>query len=138
MEISPDKTYENIKNLEIVYGDLSGGGYKVLFDFERRIARWTDEYVWNNNFMRTLNENKFNNFIDLLPSTELINWVSDYYEGKGQECGRNVPSLSQWKVIITFNDGSTLEAEAVRHFPYKWNDLKHLIEDTTDCFLKLR
>ncbi|MCQ2534720.1 MAG: hypothetical protein MJ172_09165 [Clostridia bacterium] len=138
MALDSNMTYDNIKMLEITYGDLSGGGYKALFDFERQKIKWTDEYVWNNNFMKTLNDSKFELLCTNLASTEVIEWVNGYLDGREDEFGRSVPSLSQWKVKIIFNDDSKLEAEAVRHFPRKWNDFKHLIEDTTDCFLKLR
>lgn len=138
MALDKNMTYDKIKMLEITYGDLSGGGYKALFDFERQIIKWTDEYTWNNNFMKTLNENKFENFCKSLPGTEMIDWLRAYSDGKEAEVGRNVPSLSQWSIKIVFESGEILEAGATRHFPRKWNDFKHLVEDTTDCYLKLR
>ena len=46
-----DKRYGSITSLEVEISSFTGGGYKVRYDFVRRLISWNDGYMWNNNFM---------------------------------------------------------------------------------------
>lgn len=138
MRLSSDETYENIKTLEVELEDLSGEGYRVRYDFERRMINWTDKYMWNNNFMKTLNERKFTKLCEELPQSELLSWIEAYAEGENNSYGKRVAAPAKWSVNVSFDDGKLIHAEAVQHFPFKWNILKHIIEETSDCYFKLR
>ncbi|MCQ2482441.1 MAG: hypothetical protein MJ153_03000 [Clostridia bacterium] len=138
MRSESESMYEQIKTLEVGISNSSGGGYRVKYDLERRVINWTDEYMWNNNFMKTLSERKYALMREHLVQSGLLDWVQGYSEGKDSEFGKRVPTPANWNVNITFFDGTTVNAAANQHFPYKWNELRHIIEETSDCYFKLR
>ena len=64
-----DKRYGSITSLEVEISSFTGGGYKVRYDFVRRLISWNDGYMWNNNFMKSLTPEKLQVITSNLPGT---------------------------------------------------------------------
>ncbi|MBO4604531.1 MAG: hypothetical protein J5657_04460, partial [Clostridiales bacterium] len=51
--------YDDLVVLEVEIISFSNEGYKVKYDFRRKILSWRDNYMWNNNFTSLINDGKF-------------------------------------------------------------------------------
>lgn len=130
------RSYDEIVYLEVGINNRTGG-YKVKFDFEKNLIYWFDSYMWNNNFMKHMNQDKVDILRNGLPKTGLLEWVNGYIDGNQDEYGTATANPSSWETVIIFSDGTKLTAGATQHFPNNWNALKLIIEKTTACNFRL-
>ena len=130
--------YDSIMMLEVEISSFSGGGYKVRYDLIRNLISWNDSYMWNNNFMKSLTTAKKEIIKTRLPESGMLEWMEGYNKGLTEEFGRPTANPSSWKITVKFVDGTTLVSSHTKNFPKKWNDLKTIIEQTTECTFRLR
>ena len=133
-----DGRYNSIVFLEVEISSFTGGGYKVRYDFERKLISWNDGYMWNNNFMKALTPEKLKIIDDKLPSTGMIEWMEGYNRGELAKYGSPTANPSSWKINVKFEDGEVLVSSHTKNFPKDWNKLKEIIESTTECCFRLR
>lgn len=133
-----DGRYKAITLLEVEISSFSGGGYKVRYDFARRLISWNDGYMWNNNFMKSLTPAKYDLFVDRLPSTGMIEWMEGYNRGELSKYGNPTANPSSWRISVTFEDGTNLVSSHARNFPKNWGKLKEIVEATTEMCFRLR
>ncbi|MBR1796413.1 MAG: hypothetical protein IJ757_00125 [Clostridiales bacterium] len=133
-----DDRYNFITMLEVEISSFTGGGYKVRYDFARRLISWNDGYMWNNNFMKSLTPAKLELIKENLPYTGLIEWMEGYNKGELAKYGNPTANPSSWRVCIKFEDGSDLVSSHTKNFPRNWTKLKEIIESTTECCFRLR
>jgi len=130
--------YDDIAVLEVEISSFSGGGYKVRYDFRKKLINWNDGYMWNNNFMKSLTATKIESIHDRLPGTGMLEWMEGYNKGEIEKYGCPTANPSSWKIVVRFKDDTTLISSHTKNFPKEWNGLKSLIEDTTECKFRLR
>ena len=133
-----DKRYGSITLLEVEISSFTGGGYKVRYDFVRRLISWNDGYMWNNNFMKSLTPEKLEIIEKNLPATGVIEWMEGYNKGELAKYGFPTANPSSWRICINFEDGSDLVSSHTKNFPKNWTKLKEIIEATTECCFRLR
>ncbi len=133
-----DDRYSSIKTLEVEISSFTGGGYKVRYDFARKLISWNDGYMWNNNFMKSLTPEKLQVINDNLPGTGLLEWMEGYNRGELAKYGAPTANPSSWKIRVTFEDDTDLVSSHTKNFPKKWVKLKDIIEATTECCFRLR
>lgn len=131
-------SYDKIKSLEVEISSFSGGGYKVKYDFEKKLISWRDGYMWNNNFMKSLTSAKYELIQERLPETGMIDWLIGYNNGELEKYGKPTVNPSSWKICVIFEDGESLVSSHTKNFPKDWALLKSIIEDTTECTFRLR
>lgn len=131
------KTYEDIKVLEVEISSFSGGGYKVKYDFDRKLISWNDGYMWNNNFMKSLTAPKAELIEKELPGTGMLEWMDAYNKGELDKVGYATANPSSWKITVIFRDGTDIVSSHTKHFPKNWTRLKNIIEKTTECAFRL-
>ncbi len=134
MEMS--KSYDDIVLLEVGINNRSGG-YKVKYDFEKNLITWRDSYMWNNNFMKHMNQSKIDILRNKLPQTEMLEWLVGYMNDEKDKYGSTTANPSTWEITVVFEDGTKLNHVSTQHFPAKWNSLKLVIEETTSCTFRL-
>ncbi|MBR6881301.1 MAG: hypothetical protein IKN14_09525 [Clostridiales bacterium] len=132
------KMYDSIVMLEVEISSFSGGGYKVRYDLSRNLISWNDSYMWNNNFMKSLTATKKELINKALPESGMLEWMEGYNRGETEKYGRPTANPSSWKITVKFEDNTTLVSSHTKNFPKKWNDLKTIIEQTTECTFRLR
>ncbi|MBR6484085.1 MAG: hypothetical protein IKT14_03610 [Clostridiales bacterium] len=130
--------YDDISVLEVEISSFSGGGYKVRYDFDKKLINWNDGYMWNNNFMKSLTASKIETIQERLPKTGMLEWMEGYNRGELEKYGNPTANPSSWKIVVRFKDNSTLISSHTKNFPKDWNSLKSLIEETTECRFRLR
>ena len=123
---------------EVEISSFTGGGYKVRYDFVRRLISWNDGYMWNNNFMKSLTLEKLEIITKNLPGTGVIEWMEGYNKGELAKYGLPTANPSSWRICFTFEDGSDLVSSHTKNFPKNWTKLKEIIEATTECCFRLR
>ncbi|MBR2294655.1 MAG: hypothetical protein IJ869_02715 [Clostridiales bacterium] len=133
-----ESRYDNITVLEVEISSFSGGGYKVKYDFKKKLISWNDGYMWNNNFMKSLTESKLELIRERLPESGMIEWMEAYNSGRTEEVGNPTANPSSWKIVIRFEDDTTLISSHTKNFPKDWYKLKSIIEETTECRFRLR
>ena len=133
-----DGRYKMISFLEVEISSFAGGGYKVRYDFARRLISWNDGYMWNNNFMKSLTPEKLDLIKDELPGTGTLEWMEGYNAGKLAKYGAPTANPSSWRMCVKFDDGTDLVASHAKNFPKDWILLRDLIEATTECRFRLR
>lgn len=131
-------SYEDIKKFEVVLSSASGEGLKVKFDFEKELISWSDGYMWNNNFMKSLTQEKKEFLINNLPNTHMLEWMIQYNLGNEKDCGHQTANPAIWQIKVLFNNEDTLSSTSCQHFPNDWAKLKELIEKLTECTFRLR
>ena len=106
------KAYESIAVLEVEIRTFANEGYAVKYDFGRKVISWRDNYMWNNNFTRSISEDKLALLKTVIPG--------------------------EWIIKVEFADKTSMKGGAEQHFPKKWKNLKTLIEQTAGCSFALR
>ncbi|MCR4689060.1 MAG: hypothetical protein K5745_05830 [Saccharofermentans sp.] len=125
--------------IEVSIMTFANEGYTVKYDFRKNVISWRDNYMWNNNFTRALNEEKVELVKESLPEIGVLSWIEAYNSGKNlSKIGSKSVLPGEWKINIEFEDGSKTSGGASQHFPKRWNELKALIEKTTGCHFTLR
>ncbi len=132
------KAYGAITLLEVEIRTFSNEGYAVKYDFERKVISWRDNYMWNNNFTRSINEDKLKLIEEKLPASGMLEWMHGYNMGLTDEYGDKTIIPGEWKIEVEFKDKTRMKAGAEQHFPKKWKNLRMLIEQTTGCSFVLR
>jgi len=132
------KAYESIAVLEVEIRTFANEGYAVKYDFGRKVISWRDNYMWNNNFTRSISDDKYALLKEKLPESGMLEWMKGYNNGLSADFGDESAVLGEWKITVEFEDGTKLVAGAEQHFPKKWKLLKSLIERTTGCSFVLR
>ena len=132
------KEYGAISLLEVEIRTFSNEGYAVKYDFERKVISWRDNYMWNNNFTRSINEDKLKLIKETLPESGMLEWMHGYNMGLTDEYGDKTVIPGEWKIEVEFKDKTRMKAGAEQHFPKKWKNLRVLIEQTTGCSFVLR
>ena len=133
-----EKAYGAITLLEVEIRTFSDEGYSVRYDFERRVISWRDNYMWNNNFMKSLTDEKINYLVDNLPSTHMLEWMILYNRGDEETCGHQTANPAIWQIKVLFDNDDTLSSTSCQHFPNDWSKLKEIIEKMTECTFRLR
>ena len=64
-----EKAYGSITVLEVEIRTFANEGYAVKYDFERKVISWRDNYMWNNNFTRSISEDNLRLIREKLPSS---------------------------------------------------------------------
>ncbi len=132
------KAYGAITVLEVEIRTFANEGYAVKYDFERKVISWRDNYMWNNNFTRSINENNYALICAKLPESGMLEWMNGYNMGLEDEYGVKTSIPGEWKIEVGFADKTRMKAGAEQHFPNKWKNLQRLIEQTTGCSFVLR
>ncbi|WP_034448393.1 hypothetical protein [Butyrivibrio sp. AE2032] len=132
------KAYGSIAVLEVEIRTFANEGYAVKYDFERKVISWRDNYMWNNNFTRSINDDKMAIIMEKLPASGMLEWMHGYNLGLTDEYGDKTVIPGEWKIEVEFKDKTKMKAGAEQHFPKKWKNLKNLIEQTTGCSFVLR
>ena len=133
-----EKAYGAINVLEVDIRTFANEGYSVKYDFERKVISWRDNYMWNNNFTRSINDDKMAIIMEKLPASGMLEWMHGYNLGLTDEYGDKTVIPGEWKIEVEFKDKTKMKAGAEQHFPKKWKNLKNLIEQTTGCSFVLR
>ncbi len=133
-----EKAYGSIAVLEVEIRTFANEGYAVKYDFERRVISWRDNYMWNNNFTRAISEENIKMIREKLPESGMLEWMNGYNLGLTEEYGDKTVVPGEWLIKVEFKDKTSLKSGAEQHFPKKWNNLQHLIEQTTGCGFTLR
>lgn len=125
--------------IEVSIMTFAGEGYTVKYDLTKNVVSWRDNFMWNNNFTRAMNEETAELIRDSIPELGVLDWMKAYNDGKNiDKHGDKSVLPGEWKISIEFEDKSKLASGASQHFPKKWNSLKALIEKTTGCRFSLR
>ena len=132
------KAYGAITLLEVEIRTFSNEGYAVKYDFERKVISWRDNYMWNNNFTRSINEDKLKLIEEKLPASGMLEWMHGYNMGLTDEYGDKTIIPGEWKIEAEFKDKTRMKSGAEQHFPKKCKNLRMLIEQTTGCSFVLR
>ena len=133
-----EKAYGSIAVLEVEIRTFANEGYAVKYDLERRVISWRDNYMWNNNFTRAISEENIKMIREKLPESGMLEWMNGYNLGLTEEYGDKTVVPGEWLIKVEFKDKTSLKSGAEQHFPKKWNNLQHLIEQTTGCGFTLR
>ena len=133
-----EKAYGSIAVLEVEIRTFANEGYAVKYDLERRVISWRDNYMWNNNFTRAISEDNIKMIREKLPESGMLEWMNGYNLGLTEEYGDKTVVPGEWLIKVEFKDKTSLKSGAEQHFPKKWNNLQHLIEQTTGCGFTLR
>ena len=133
-----DKAYGAIAVLEVEIRTFANEGYAVKYDFGRKVISWRDNYMWNNNFTRSINENNMAIIKEKLPKSGMLEWMEGYNAGKLAKYGAPTANPSSWRICVKFDDGTDLVASHAKNFPKDWILLRDLIEATTECRFRLR
>ncbi len=133
-----EKAYGSIAVLEVEIRTFANEGYAVKYDFERRVISWRDNYMWNNNFTRAISEENIKMIREKLPESGMLEWMNGYNLGLTEEYGDKTVVPGEWLIKVEFKYKTSLKSGAEQHFPKKWNNLQHLIEQTTGCGFTLR
>ena len=132
------KLYKDISVLEIEIRSFSNEGYKVKYDFAKNLISWRDNYMWNNNFMKSITDRKREVIDSKLPESGMLEWMEGYNAGDIAKYGRKTSIPGEWEINVTFVDGTRLKSGAVQNFPKKWDNLRIIIEETTECTFRLQ
>ena len=133
-----EKAYGAINVLEVEIRTFANEGYAVKYDFERRVISWRDNYMWNNNFTRSISEDNLRRIREKLPYTGMLEWMNGYNMGLTDKYGDKTVIPGEWIIKVEFKDKTSLKSGAEQHFPKKWKELQLLIEQTTGCSFTLR
>ena len=133
-----EKAYGSIAVLEVEIRTFANEGYSVKYDFERRVISWRDNYMWNNNFTRSISEENSKIINERLPLSGMLEWMNGYNLGLTEEYGDKTAIPGEWKIKVEFRDKTSMKSGAEQHFPKKWKNLQSLIEQTTGCTFTLR
>ena len=133
-----EKAYGSIAVLEVEIRTFANEGYAVKYDFGRKVISWRDNYMWNNNFTRSINEHNMSLIKEKLPKSGMLEWMHGYNLGLTDEYGDKTLIPGEWRIDVEFKDKTHMKAGAEQHFPTKWKNLKNLIEETTGCSFVLR
>ncbi len=133
-----EKAYGSIAVLEVEIRTFANEGYSVKYDFARQVISWRDNYMWNNNFTRSINDNILALLKEKLPESGMLEWMHGYNLGLTEEYGDKTVIPGEWRIEVEFKDMTRMKAGAEQHFPKKWKSLKSLIEETTGCSFYLR
>ena len=133
-----ENAYGSIAVLEVEIRTFANEGYAVKYDLERRVISWRDNYMWNNNFTRAISEENIKMIREKLPESGMLEWMNGYNLGLTEEYGDKTVVPGEWLIKVEFKDKTSLKSGAEQHFPKKWNNLQHLIEQTTGCGFTLR
>lgn len=136
--MSLNRSYDEIALLEVEISSFSGGGYKVKYDFKRKLISWNDGYMWNNNFCKMLTANRLEIINKRLPETGMLEWMEAYNSGNFEDIGTPSANPSSWKINVIFDDGESFVSSKTKHWPKNWMKLKSIIEETTECTFRLR
>jgi len=129
--------YKSIAILEVEIRSFSNEGYKVKYNFNRNLLSWRDNYMWNNNFMKSISESKKKIIDEKLPKSGMLEWMVGYNNDEADKYGKKTTIPGEWEISVEFSDGSKLKSGASQNFPKKWNELKAIIEETTECHFRL-
>lgn len=132
------KAYGSITVLEVEIRTFANEGYAVKYDFGRKVISWRDNYMWNNNFTRSISDDKMALIKEKLPESGMLEWMKGYEMGMTEEFGDKTVVPGEWSIKVEFDDKTRLVSGAEQHFPKKWKNLKILIEQTTGCSFLLR
>lgn len=130
--------YDDLAVLEVEIISLSDEGYKVKYDFRRKILSWRDNYMWNNNFTSLINDDKYDLLREKLPKIGVLEWIREASEGKDDKSGKKAKVSGFWKMKAEFTDKTVIATGSEQVFPAKWDDLRSLIETTTGTKFALR
>ena len=133
-----EKAYGSIAVLEVEIRTFANEGYAVKHDFGRRVISWRDNYMWNNNFTRSLSEDNIKLIKETLPESGMLEWMNGYNLGLTEEYGDKTVVPGEWMIKVEFTDKTSMKSGAEQHFPTKWKNLQHLIEQTSGCSFMLR
>ena len=70
-----EKAYGSIAVLEVEIRTFANEGYSVKYDFARKVISWRDNYMWNNNFTRSINDNNLALLKEKLPESGMLEWM---------------------------------------------------------------
>ena len=82
-----EKAYGSIAVLEVEIRTFANEGYAVKYDFGRKVISWRDNYMWNNNFTRSINEHNMSLIKEKLPKSGMLEWMHGYNLGLTDEYG---------------------------------------------------
>ncbi|MBR2549157.1 MAG: hypothetical protein IKE92_03955 [Clostridiales bacterium] len=133
-----EKAYGSITVLEVEIRTFANEGYAVKYDFDRKVISWRDNYMWNNNFTRSISEDNLRRIREKLPNTGMLEWMNGYNMGLTDKYGDKTVIPGEWIIKVEFKDKTSLKSGAEQHFPKKWKELQLLIEQTTGCSFTLR
>ena len=133
-----EKAYGSIAVLEVEIRTFANEGYAVKYDFERKVISWRDNYMWNNNFTRSISEDNMRFIRENLPLSGMLEWMNGYNLGLTEEYGDKTVIPGEWQIKVEFSDKTNMKSGAEQHFPKKWNNLQQLIEKTAGSSFTLR
>jgi len=128
--------YDQIKILEVEVRSYSDEGYKVRYDFEKKLISWRDFYMWNNNFMKSLTDSKMEILADRLPKSHILESLDNFIKRKVSK-ENTLKRPGKWEITVEFNDKTKMNYSDADVFPIEWIELRSIIESTTECTFRL-
>ena len=116
--------YDNITVLEVGITSFGNEGYAVKYDFVKKVIQWRDSYMWNNNFTRSISEDKLALLKEKLPESGMLEWMKGYEMGLTEEYGDKTVIPGEWIIKVEFADKTSMKGGAAQHFPKQWKNLK--------------
>ena len=130
--------YNDIVLFEVEIISFTDEGYRVKYDFRRKVLSWRDNYMWNNNFTSLINDDKFKALRNKLPELEVLEWMEAYNEGDLAKYGSKTSVQGSWRMKVEFADKTVIKAGCEQNFPKRWDELRSLIEMTSGTSFSLR
>lgn len=129
--------YNDIVCIEAELSGYRRGCIRVKIDLDKKLVTWRDSQQWNNNFLRSISPDKIKNFMNLIPSTHLLQWKTHYVGLASQDeisCGHP----AEWAVVISFTQKPPVRIIGSNQFPSEWRLFRDLIESITKIPFRLR
>jgi hypothetical protein len=137
-----DLAYQNMSVQEIIGMEAELSGYRrsclrVSIDLSRKIVTWKDSLQWNNNFMRSISQEKMTDFRRALPGTRILQWPDEYSDHADmEECASC--HLTNWTIVLTFLHSSPVRITGTGQYPAEWPAFRDMIESITKVPFCLR
>jgi hypothetical protein len=132
------KSYNDIIGIEAEISGYRRSCLRATLLINKEMVAWNDSLQWNNNFLRSMSADCHQAVIDLLPSTQLLQWEPTYKaEDTNTEAGRATLPM-EWSVTVTFADGTVFKSAGSRQYPREWGIFRKLIETATRVPFRIR
>ena len=107
-----EKAYGSINVLEVEIRTFANEGYAVKYDFDRKVISWRDNYMWNNNFTRSISTDNMKKIREMLPESGMLEWMNGYNMGLTDKYGDKTVIPGEWMIKVEFKDKTTLKSGA--------------------------
>lgn len=132
------QSYNDIIGIEAEISGYRRSCLRATILINKEMVAWKDSLQWNNNFLRSMSADCRQIFMDLIPSTHLLQW-EPVYKGPDIGAGPGRATLPmEWSVTVTFTDGTIFRSSGSRQYPQEWGIFRKLIESATRVPFRIR